>query len=162
MAVFLLKAVVPTKLAPMWRLAFVGLVAALVLVGCGGGGQTESEGKTPSIQEVASCLEKNGATIGRILEEETGIFEMVFAVTPEVTFNIANLSEADRSKRMIRFMENAKSRAGIEGKLVTTVVNEGFTVVGVVAAPETGDPLPSAESERLGKECATLPNGAGT
>jgi hypothetical protein len=145
----------------MWRLAFVGLVAVLVLVGCGGGSKTESEGETPSIREVASCMEKGGATIGRILEEETGIFTMVFAVTPEATFNIANLSEAGRSKRMITFMENAKERAGIRGKLVTSVVNKGLTVVGVVAAPETGDPLPSAASERLAKECATLPNGAG-
>lgn len=146
----------------MWRLSVTGLVAALVLVGCGGEGKKESGGETPSIQEVASCLQKGGATIGRILEEETGIFTMLFAVTPEATFNIANLPEAGHANRMIKFMENSKARGGIKGKLVTTIVNEGLTVVGVVAAPESGDPLPSPASERLAKECATLPNGAGT
>ena len=146
----------------MWRLAVIGLIAALVLVGCGGGGKKESGGETSSIQEVASCLQKNGATIGRILEEETGIFTMLFAVTPEATFNIANLSETGHANRMIKFMEHSKARGGIKGKLVTTIVNEGLTVVGVVAAPKSGDPLPSPASERLAKECATLPNGAGT
>jgi hypothetical protein len=145
----------------MKRFGLIGLIAALVTVGCGGGSETEPSGEeAASVQRIASCLQQNGATILRVLEEESGMFNMLFAESPEATFNIANLAEAGLSKRIIKFMERTKASAGIERKLITTVVNEGLTVVGVVAAPRSGDPLPSPESERLAKDCATSQNGA--
>jgi hypothetical protein len=151
----------PVSIQQMKRFGLIGLIAALAAVGCGDGSETGSGGEeAASVQRIASCLEQDGATIGRVLEEESGTFNMLFAVTPEATFNIANLADAGLSKQIIKFMERSKARAGIEGKMITTVVNEGLTVVGVVAAPTSGDPLPSRASERLAKDCATSPNGA--
>jgi hypothetical protein len=138
------------------------LTAALgiVAVGCGGGGASTSHipsGKTVSIQEIATCMEQGGAKVTKILDEENGTFQMLYALNAEADFNIVNLADPHLDHRMIKFMEKSKENGGVPGKLVTTPVNEGWTLVGVVAAPETGEPLPSAASERLAKGCAVRP-----
>jgi hypothetical protein len=141
------------------RWAALAAALGIVVVGCGGGGKATSapSGKAPSIEEIASCLEKGGATVTKVLDEEEGAFQMLYAITPEATFNIVNLADPSLDHRMIRFMDKTKTNGGVKGKLMTTTVNEGWTLVGVVAAPETGERLPSAASERLAKSCAVRP-----
>jgi hypothetical protein len=60
-------------------------------------------------------------------------------------------------KRMTRFMQRTKGNANVPGKLVITPVNEGWTLIGVVAAPETHEPTPSTASDELAKGCAERP-----
>jgi hypothetical protein len=137
--------------------ALLGIVA----VGCGGGGgggsTTIPSGKTVAIEEIADCMEQGGARVTKVLDEEKGAFQMLYALNEEATFNIVNLASPHLDRHMTKFMETTASNGGVKGKLVITPVNEGWTLVGVVAAPETGKPLPSAASEELAKGCAARP-----
>jgi hypothetical protein len=136
--------------------ALLGVVAA----GCGGGGESSTtipSGKTVPIQEIATCMEKGGARVTKVLDEEHGAFQMLYALNPEATFNIVNLASPHLDKRMTRFMQRTKGNANVPGKLVITPVNEGWTLIGVVAAPETYEPTPSAASDELAKGCAERP-----
>jgi hypothetical protein len=126
-------------------------ILGITIVGCGGGSASVAPvGNGPSVEEIASCLQKGGATVNKVLEEQEGAFDMVFAGTQEASISIANLARPDLDRWMTKFMEKTKASSGIGGKLVTTLVNGGWTVVGLVAAPGKED----AASERLAKSCA--------
>jgi hypothetical protein len=141
--------------------ALLGIVAA----GCGGGsGELVAAsttpvgiGKTVAIEKIADCMERGGAKVTKVLDEAEGAFQMLYALNPEATFNIVNLAGPRLDRRMTKFMESSARNGGVKGKLVITPVDEGWTLIGVVAAPETGKPLPSAASEELAKGCAVRP-----
>lgn len=90
-------------------------VLGIVAVGCGGGGGSTSHipsGKTVSIQEIATCMEQGGAKVTKVLDEENGAFQMLYALNAEADFNIVNLADPRNDHRMIKFMEKSKENGG--------------------------------------------------
>jgi len=127
----------------------------LALVGCGEDRQVPAGG-APAIEETASCLEDGGAVA--LESEKEDEYESVVAGSPlgdaVVVFNLPRRSYIERAARLMR---KEMKKQGLGGILVTTAVNRGFTLVGVIGREDVHGGMPYVGSEALAKLCATRP-----
>jgi hypothetical protein len=106
---------------------------------------------------MASCLEAGGARVTP--EEQQPEFEFVVARSKEGdAIFVVNMPKPNLSEQAIQALKREKKKSGLGGILITTTLNSGFTLVGVIGHEGINASVPSAVSEKLAKECAVRPS----
>lgn len=132
------------------------ILAGLGLAACGGGIDTAPHGRAPSSGEVAACLQRGGVVkieqeVHDNYEETIGLSDRGDAV---YVLRLSTGDEAEQARRLVR----KAMRQGRPGAIsITAILNGGYSVIGIVGVPGTDGGVPSAEGERLVRECAVHP-----